>query len=210
MRREQLILILLLLVGASLLILAAKPMVPYQGRFPANVNRLSFGSSQTGDTGWLMPANTVISTSYVANQSLSSFIGAALNVYPYEIQSGTALDLGLYVKAKLVATQNYVLTGIYKTPATILRNAGSGLAEFSNSTVGYTVALLHLTSSFPAGTKVTVTAWASNPVWIQVDTPPLSRSYELTSSLQYTPPEIIAPEAGSIAPYALSIGLESS
>ena len=131
-----------------------------------------------------------------------------LNVFPYQVQSGTILVLGLYLNGRFAAAQNYTLTGSYIHPATILGNTGQGLANFSNSRVGFTVSLFPIKTIVPMGAAITVTAWVSAPVWVQIDTASLTHSYETSVSTNALPAIIVA-ESGSAAPYTLSVELES-
>ncbi len=200
----------MLLIGGSLLFYALRPMDPTSVGLGFRSHRSSFGSSGIGNVGWLMPPNTLISTSYVANVTLSGFIEATLNVFPYQIKPGTALHLGLYLNGRLSATQDYDLSGNYTTPATILGPVDHGVANFSNSLLGFTVSDLPLGTTFPPGTTMTVTAWASNPIWVQVDTIPLTKSYETFGMISYSAPSLLIPDVGIISPRTLSVGLESS
>jgi hypothetical protein len=211
LRRQQLLPLMVLLIGGSIILLALGfSHVLNVNPLGLSTHALQFGSRETGTVGWLLPADTPISTSYTSNHSLTGFIGATLNVFPYEVVPGTILQLGLYVDGQLAATQSYTLSGTYHTPATIVQTIATGVANFSNSMLGFTVSELSLKTTLPPGTNVTVTAWASSPIWAQVDPTPLTQSYEMQASTTYSPVATIIEDSGSVAPYTLSVGLESN
>jgi len=222
MRSRQLLFCIVLLTSAILFVFAAQsgqPAQPAPIRPGYTLHRSSFGSNGVGNTGWLMPANTIISTSYVANSSLSRFIVGTLNVFPYHVVPGTVLRLGIYLNGQLAAARDYDLTGSYKdqdisgnynTPATMLGNVENGMANFSNSLVGFTVSEFPLKGTLPSGTMVTVTAWASHPLWVQVDRTAPVHSYEASTLASYSPSVVVAANAGTVTPYTLSVGLETN
>jgi hypothetical protein len=205
MKRPQVVFLIVFLVGASLLVLALQPAQVFP-RLGYTTHRWAWGSPSTGDTGWLMPADTQVSTSYSINQTVSSFIEGQIIVFTYQVQSGTVLDLGLYLNDNLASVQNYTMKIDYDNPAQVLGVVENGVANFSNSRFIFTVSELNLRTSIPAGTKLTITAWVSKPVWVQIDTPPLTNSYESSTSATFTPPSVIVPETGEIAQHTLSVG----
>ncbi len=210
MRRQQLALLVVLLIGGSLLVLATHSSSGPVRPLGLSSHRLSFGSSGLGNTGWLVPANTLISTSYTSDQRLSGFVVATLNAFPYQIRAGTVLYLGLYIAGQLAATEKYVLNGNYKSPASIVGTSQNGIASFSNSTLGFTVSQFPLSKPYPRGTMVTVTVWVNNPIWVQIDATSPAHSYEMSGVVSYSAPTSAAAEAGIIGPYTLSVGFESS
>jgi hypothetical protein len=131
-------------------------------------------------------------------------------VFPYQIRQGTVLYLGLYVNDRLAATQRYDLSGTYETPATLVGTIGTGVANFSNSMLGFTVSEFPLNTTLPAGTAVTVMTWASNPIWVQVDGRSTTQSYETQGVNSYSPAMTIVENSGTITPQTLSVELESS
>jgi hypothetical protein len=202
---------MLLVIGVSVLLFAAGALQFSRVRpLGLSTHRLHFGGAGIGSAGWLMPANTSISTSHSAGQSLSGFIEATLNVFPYKIQPGTVLYLSLYTNDHFVANQEYDLSGTYQTPATMTRMSGTGVADFSDSMLGFTVSQMSLNTALPAGTKVTVVTWVSNPIWVQVDSTSLTQSYEAQGVTTYSPPSVIIANSGTITPYTLSVGFESA
>jgi hypothetical protein len=205
MKGSQLILVIILLLGASLIVFASSPVGSLPGPLGMNSRHWSWGSPGKGNTGWLIPADTLISTSYSMNQSVSSFIEGQIIAFTYQIQPGTVLYLGLYLNGQLAASQNYTLKTSYDNPAFVVGNMESGIANFSNSRLVFTVSELNLKTTIPAGTMLTVTAWASNPVWVQVDNPPLTNSYETLASTTSTPPSAIVPDSGVIAQHTISV-----
>ncbi len=156
-----------------------------------------------------MPANTLVSTSHVANQTLARFIGATLNVFPYQIQQGTVLWLSLYLNSQLVTSQEYDLASFHTTPAVVKTTFG-GAANFSDSIIALSVSQIRLNNTYPADTTVTVLTWASNPVWVQIDTAMVTASYETFGITSYSPPSTLVPQAGTVCPYTLSVGVESA
>lgn len=166
----------------------------------------SWGSNELGNSGWLMPSNSLISTSYSANRSLSTFIGAQLVVFPYQIQPGTVLYVGLYLNGQLGAAENYTLKTSYDNPAYVLGDVKNGVANFSDSRVVFTVSMIRLKATISAGTQITVTAWASKPIWLQIDKLPLTHSYETSTWVGPTPPSVILPTAGRVAECTLAVG----
>src|SRR5216683_2585903 len=98
MRSMQLAFLLIVIAGTTLLVFAARNTEPHRvNPFGASTHPSRFGSSGIGSIGWRIPANALIATYHLANRSLSGFLEATLNVFPYEIQTGTSLRLGLYV-----------------------------------------------------------------------------------------------------------------
>lgn len=163
-----------------------------------------------GNVAWALPAKTLVSTSHTANQSLTGFLEATLNVVPYEITPGTILCLSLYVNSQLVANETYSLSGRYQSPATIVATSGLGVANFSDSMLGFTVSEFPLVKVLPSGTVVTVVVWASNGIWVQVDKSSMVQSYETQGVTSYYPAPGIAYNSGTIAPKTLSVVMESS
>ena len=176
-------------------------------------SHFALGSSGLSTVGWLMPSDTFIWTSYTTNQSLSNFIVATLNVFPYQIQPGTTLHLGLYVNGKLEATQVYDLGASSNAhPATSLSNVGSQLRNFTYSMMGFTVSLFPLNSVLPSGTTITVSVSVTNATWVQIENMAGSTqqtvSYELNGFTASTLPTNL-PQTAIAAPYTLSVEVNS-
>jgi hypothetical protein len=127
MRTRQLSFLVVVLVFSSVF-LFIDPISRQQPARPAGLSTrgVNFGSTQAGTTGWLMPPNVVLTTSFIANQTLSKFIVGTFNVFPYNVIRGTELYLSLYVNGQIASTQNYTLDGPYRTPATIVSTANLG------------------------------------------------------------------------------------
>lgn len=195
-----------LLLVLAVLALSNPPLRP----LGLSTHRSEFGSTGLGRIGWRLPANTIVSTSHTANQSLSGFIAAKMNVFSYQIKPGTVLYLSLYVNGQFSATQKYELTGVYDNPATVVGSVGMEVANFSGSTLGFTVSQLSLGSPLPAGTIVTVTTWASDPIWVQVDNTSQTRSYATPNVSSFSAPSVITANAGDLTPHTVSVELESS
>ena len=132
------------------------------------------GSKQWGPyspVGWLMPGDTRIATSYVANQSFDhNYMNAYVTVLSsstYRLQPGTILSFGLYINSLLMGTRtcftdNPSGNGGWASIGTIVNNG------YSLSTFACGVSLFK--TPFPAGSVLTVTVWSNHPVWVQVDT----------------------------------------
>ena len=159
--------------------------------------------------GWLMPSNTRISTSYVANQTFDrNYMNAYVTVLSnssYLVQPGTTLSFGLYIDGLLMGTRTCSTDDL----------SGSGgwasIGSFSNggsflSTFVCGVTLFR--TPFPAGSMLTVTVWSSHPVWMQVDSSPTTISYETLSVASPAQP-LINPTSGSVAPRTITVAAYS-
>lgn len=209
MRREQAFFLGLAFLASSTIIIAAAGHRSNSPSLELTTHRLSLGSSGIGNTGWLVPSDILITTSFTTNQSLSGYIVGTLNVFPYEIQTGTVLHLNLYLNGQLAASQKYELNGTYRFPAKVLANVGDRLATFSNSLLGFTVSKFPLAADFPAGASIMMTVWTSSPIWVQIDGGSLIHSYQQSGYSSYSSPPELSSRMGSIAPYTLSVELES-
>jgi len=130
-------------------------------------------------------------------------MNAEVNAYTYQLQPGTLLVLGLYVNGQLRTSQNYTLTGSKGPSANVVGNIKDGsFANFTNNILSFSVWLLR--TPLPAGTVITVTIWASNPLWLQVDISPLTHSYDTINVASDTPPSIEATE-GILAPATVTV-----
>jgi hypothetical protein len=165
------------------------------------------GTRETTPIGWLIPASSMITTSYLANQNLTGFLSAGVNVLPYHIEAGTVLYLGLYINGQLRSTSNNTLSGTYRNSATVVGAVQGDWATFTNSMLTFTVALLDLKTSILAGSTITVTVWASQPIWIQFDSTPTTSSYETLGVPLGLPPAAIDAISGSLAPHTIAIGV---
>lgn len=202
-------------MGGSLFALAlAGRAGSLEGGLPARVPNASndyvFGSIGRNFTGWLIPANTLISTSYVTNQSSNGFVSANLNVFPYRLPQNGVLYLGLYLNGELAANDSYNLGQSVAHPATFIRSttsqSGTALASFSPSLEGYSVSLF-LHHPLPSGTTITVTTYVSQPIWVQIDQGATSPSYIVSTS---TPVPSTLGLGQVLAPYTLSIQAQSN
>ena len=177
---------------------------------PNKSNSYFFGSSGSDFTGWLVPSRTLASTAYTTNHTLNGFVSATLNVFPYQLPQGGSLYLGLYVNAKLAAKSTYDQGPRVAHPASIMRSlengSGNSLASSTPSLEGYSVTLV-LHSPLPSGTRITVTAYVSNPIWVQIDSNSPGLSYIEPASLP-VPPSLGS--KGVSAPYTLSIQVQSN
>lgn len=214
-RRNMVLLVSIIFVGSSLfgLALAGSTLfsTPKFGlAVPSSSNNYIFGSPGSNFTGWLMPAHTLILTSYTTNHSLNGFVSATLNVFPYRLPQNGTLYLGLYVNGKLAASNSYGLGQSVAHPAAILRSlvngSGDASASFTPSLEGYSVTLT-LNNSLPSGTIIGVTAYVSNPIWVQVDTEVQGLSFVEATPIPL-PTSFGAEQA--LAAYTLSIQVQSN
>src|SRR5207247_2618094 len=161
------------------------------------------GSKQWGPyspVGWLMPGDTRIATSYVANQSFDqNYMNAyvtALSSSAYQLQPGTILSFGLYINSLLMGTRtcftdNPSGSGGWASVGAII-NGGYTLSTFECG-----VSLFR--TPFPEGSILTVTVWSNHPVWVQVDSSPTTVSYETFNVISPAQPQMVDPISGTVA-----------
>lgn len=142
-----------------------------------------FGTNSSSYEGWLIPSNTLVTTSFVTTNSLNHYVSANLNVFPYQ-QTGT-LYLGLYINGVLEANDTHNLNNSHAQPATLLQNVsianGAQLSVFSHSLEGYSI-YFALQNSVPSGARLTVSVFATNPLWVQDADNSSTTSSEITTS----------------------------
>jgi hypothetical protein len=171
------------------------------------------GSKQSGPyspIGWLMPSNTRVSTSYVANQSFDhNYMNAYVTVLSnssYPVQQGTILLFGLYINGQLMASQ---------TCSTDNPNRNGGWASFGTwINKAFTLSMFDCGVSlfkipFPSGSTLTVTVWSNRPVWVQVDASPTTNSYETFNVALPAQPSTINPMSGIVAPRTITVNAYS-
>ena len=141
------------------------------------------GTNSSSYEGWLIPSNTLVTTSFVATNSLNHYVSANLDVFPYQ-QTGT-LYLGLYINGVLEANDTYNLNNLHAHPATLLQNVsianGAQLSIFSHSLEGYSV-YFALQNSVPSGARLTVSVFTTNPLWVRAANSSSTSSYESVAS----------------------------
>ena len=167
------------------------------------------GSKQSGPyspVGWLMPGDTRIATSYVANQSFDhNYMNAYVTVLSsskYRLQPGTILSFGLYINGQLTGTRTCFTDNISGSGGW----AGYGTisnGSYSLSTFECGVSLFK--TPFPAGSALTVTVWSNHPVWVQVDSSPTTNSYETSNITSAAQPLTIDPTSGTVAPRTITV-----
>ena len=167
------------------------------------------GSKQSGPyspVGWLMPSDTRIATSYVANQSFDhNYMNAYVTVLAsstYQLQPGTILSFGLYINGQLMETRTCFTDNISESGGW----AGYGTisnGSYSLSTFECGVSLFK--TPFPAGSALTVTVWSNHPVWVQVDSSPTTNSYETSNITSAAQPLTIDPTSGTVAPPTITV-----
>lgn len=212
-------LLLLIIIVGVLSALVLLPMFP--SLFPTLFHTPRFttrsrpgvyiGSNESGNTpvGWLMPADTLVSTSYTANQTFDVFYMNAdmtvLSSSSYQIQPGTVLVFGLYINGQLRSSKSCMTDNISGS------GGWAGHGSSSNSSYSYDILTCGVSlfkTPFPAGTLITITVWANHHVWVQVDRSPTTFSYE-TSSITGTLPAAINPASGSVAPRTVTVSVSS-
>src|SRR6266567_1934772 len=167
------------------------------------------GSKQSSPyslVGWLMPGDTRIATSYVANQTFDhNYMNAYVTVLSssaYQLQPGTILSFGLYINSVLKGTRtcftdNPSGSGGWASIGTIIKDS-SPLSTFACG-----VSLFK--TPFPAGSVLTVTVWSNHPVWVQVDTSPTTNSYETSNITSAAQPLTIDPTSGTVAARTITV-----
>jgi len=206
-RRALLVLLIIIIVGSvSALTLWRLKQTHFVFRTRPGV---ILGSKQSGPyspVGWLMPGDTRIATSYVANQSFDhNYMNAYVTVLAsstYQLQPGTILSFGLYINGQLMETRTCFTDNISESGGW----AGYGTSSngsYSLSTFECGVSLFR--TPFPAGSTLTVTVWSSQPVWIQVDSSPTTNSYETSNITSAAQPLTIDPTSGTVALRTITI-----
>ncbi len=144
-----------------------------------------------------MPGDTRISTSYVANQTFDrNYMNAYVTVLSnssYQLQPRTTLSFGLYINGQLMGTRTCLtddisVSGGWESYGTF-SNGGTNLSTFECG-----VSLFR--TPFPAGSTLTVTVWSNHPLWIQVDSSPMTISYETFNVTSSSQPSTIDPHVG--------------
>ena len=229
MRRAQFVLIASVLLGISLIGPATsqagtRTNTPASSRgsgsnagsgtYPVtdNYRQWSLGSSGLSSVGWLIPARTLISTSYIANKSFSTtFIGGEIMVLPYNIPVGGELHLSFFMNGKLSGTFDYVFsTGDRSPSVSVIGRVNGDVANFSRGVLVFSAARTPLgtVTSVVPGTVLTLSVWVSSPIWVQVDPSALVHSFE-TSMNNYAAPPSISLQTNVISPHTLSVGFEA-
>jgi hypothetical protein len=144
-----------------------------------------FGNNASTTSGWLMPANTLVITSFATTKSLNGAVETEISVFPYDIAPNATLYLGLYVDGQLSSNRTLDLTQNHAHPASMIGQPselqGSEVANFTAALESYQVSIVPLTTSLPIGTILTVTAYVTSPIWVQQGTGS-SISYEATAT----------------------------
>src|SRR5467141_127029 len=215
-RKDQLGFLFVLLTASSLFVLTfVVPQVPRALPLTTNRSTSELGSREGGTTARLMPANTLVTISFVTNHTISAFLTATVTVFSYKISPGTILKMALYLNGQLEATRDYDLYNSYNAakgarPANLTQTIAPELATFTNSALAPNVSLMDMGSTtFPSGTIVTVNAWANQPIWVQIDTAPLTHSFETSGLSTFSPSPVLTTE-GVMSPYTIAVGLETN
>ncbi len=182
-------------------------------KLPGEVGGYQFGSYASNYEGWLIPANTSLSTTYNTNRTLGDYIQATFNVFPYDITPSTTLQIGIYVNDELAGSQSYNL-GAYKLPKVDLESLkpateGDELATFSPSVLSI-IAAATLKSNVASGANVTLTVIASSPIWSQISQGSAAKTVEGKVGLSITLSEALNPADFNSAPNTLCFEVSSS
>ena len=141
-----------------------------------NTSVYSFGNIANGNTtyftGWSMPANTLVSTSFVTTNSINGFLAVTFNVFPYQVSQNTTIYLGLYIDGQLRGSSTSNMSDSRARQATMLGRPtdaqGGQIANFTRALEGYSASILNIVNPVPAGVTVTLTAFVTSPIWVQV------------------------------------------
>src|SRR5438128_10502076 len=152
-RRALLVLLIIIIVSSvSALTLWRSQQTHFVFRTRPGVILGSKQSGPNSPVGWLMPSDTRIATSYVANQSFDhNYMNAYVTVLSsstYRLQPGTILSFGLYINGQLMGTRTCFTDNI--------SGSGGGASTGTTITNGYSLSTLACGVSlfktpFPAG-----------------------------------------------------------
>lgn len=179
----------------------------YANVLPGSPLLNDFGNPASGYTGWLLPSNTLVSTTFVANKSMNQFVSGVVNVFPYQTNQGGTLTLGLYINGNLSTHQSYAISQSVAQPATMQNSTAGHYASFSHFLSVYTVTLF-LNSTLPAGTRVTITAYDTGSLWVQTGKIGSVVSFA-TASAGALPKTLPLTDLREATPYSLSIQVEA-
>jgi hypothetical protein len=193
--------------GAFAFVVHNEKAAPHNAHLGLVTSRYNFGSGGNSTTGWLVPANTQISTTYVSTEAVNHSLIGSIVVFLYDASG--SIQLGLYVNGQLRASSGHeVGSGGGSGFVTSEGNVTNNVANFEYVTTEYTVSIFPLTSPIPAGVVVTVVAEFSSPLWVQIDNSPTTLSYESTVSPSFNSFAATLPQdLGSVAPHTLSVGM---
>jgi hypothetical protein len=179
----------------------------YANVLPGSPRLNDFGNPPSNYTGWLLPSDTLVSTTFVANKSMNQFVSGIVNVFPYQTNQGGILTMGLYINGDLSANQTYVISQSVAQPATIQNSTSGDYARFSHSLSVYTVTLF-MHSTLPVGTAVTITIHDTGSLWVQTGGTGSVASYA-NSSVGLLPKTLPMTNLQETTPYPLSIQVEA-
>jgi hypothetical protein len=137
-------------------------------------------------------------------------VNAEVEIVSYQILPGTVVVLGLYLNGLLKSNQTYTLTtdsASYQARPTGLINSSEVSANFTNNMVVLSVWLVK--TPIASGSVITTTVWASHPLWLRSDTWPSTHSYETFNVVSSTLPSTADSRLGLIAPYVVTVMVES-
>jgi len=223
LRRAQLVVVITVMLGASLIAFAAaQSKVPSaftpRGLGNGYVSIDSHGVHTSGQTtpvpdystGWLVPAQTIISTSYTTSVSLSGFLIGSLDIIYYQLPVGDQVHLGLYVNGQLAATNDATLQnpssgGRPFVGASVVGSVENGVANFKPpSSDLVSVAKSPLATAISPGSVLTMTVWTSSPIWVRIAPSAPVFSYE-TAMASYSFPSSIPIQTGQVGPHTLDV-----
>ena len=158
---------------------------PPTGSVALGAGTYFFGNNITASSAWQMPANTLVSTSFVTTHRISGNLLMTIYTITYGLSENTELTLGLYVNGVLEsdntlnASQTHAITDSLVGQA--VDTSTGQIANFTQETQGYQAAL-SLSASLPAGTTITLTAFSNSPIWIRTTQAASGQSYELSGA----------------------------
>jgi hypothetical protein len=181
----------------------------------------TWGYTDPGHLGWLVPSNTTIFTPLVTNMSATGWIEAQAFLFPFHVEPSTSAVLGLYADGKLIASSSYQNlsendVGGYGGTCTagvcgsqMVKSVARDLAVFSDWT--WELDLYHQIgwpSSIPSGATLNVAFESSKPIWISVDNLPSGSSYYVGHS-SFTNLSGSLPTNGSLSSHTVAVWVYS-
>jgi hypothetical protein len=220
-RKAYALVFALIVVGGGICAYLLAYGVPQQSKRPAGAivpgadsGIYFFGNNATGDTGWEMPSETLVSTSVTITSAIDAGFDLSLAVFPYNTAPNTILYLGVYANGVLIANNNASVSARISPPASIIgastNTAAGPTANFTNDVNYFSIGFL-AAHALPKGTTLTLTAYSTSPIWVQTASSASqtgSSSYETASS---TPvPSTLPANQGSATPSPVFVSGEAS
>ena len=173
-------------------------------------NLTSIGSSGLSDRGWLISANEVYSTSYIANTTITQGLIATANIFEFNIPNGTEVLVGIYVNGVKLGSYSTLLLPAPRN-ASVTDSLSPSLHIFTMSLTGVEVWVPTLTQPVVPGDNLTVTIRSNKPIWMEVDTNPTTQTFTSNWLGHGFPSEVtslVTPGNAGEAPYTLSVFIQ--